>query len=247
VRFKDGTVGVYAPEGGEPVPVLDNPFASLSSGQMVMESGCVSDQTTEEKHRVLVLSVDHNGQEENELVIDSYGALSSVELPALISDVGFSPALGREPAMLMVSHLGVDGPELSRLKIRLMGSGQEPLLEEVTRDHLIGAPISVGGGDIDGDGIIDVVGLIPVTFSGETAQFYLQATLGCEHRGKRVSGLMLVGSSFGSFVNPRIWLTDFDGNGVDDIVLVKLDGHEGDSGQAYNWCVDIFLMGAEVE
>jgi hypothetical protein len=114
--------------------------------------------------------------------------------------------------------IGAEIPELSRLRLLVQTSSPNLMDWEVlSSDPILAIPSAVDAGDLDKDGLLDVVGVIPLLSTLESAQYYAQVILGQEYKGSRLSGLMLLGFSSQS---PLMEVADFDGDNIDDLAVV---------------------------
>ncbi len=110
--------------------------------------------------------------------------------------------------------LDVDGTAVTRS--RLLPLGPDLLDPEVVdADDVPTVPLSTAAGDIDGDGLLDVVVLQDFGMVDQGTQYRLLVILGATHRGERLVAL----SAPAAADSPRIHLADFDGDGVDEMLL----------------------------
>jgi hypothetical protein len=133
------------------------------------------------------------------------------------SGIRFAPAIGSTTPQLVGAHLTTQNIFIHRLQILGLDvdSGQIEL-ELVARDASPEFPQSTAAGDVDGDGLPDIVALLPFgPMSPEGSLFSLLIVLGVEHRGERVAAQ----DGVGYMANPQLWLADLDGDGIDDIIV----------------------------
>lgn len=138
-------------------------------------------------------------------------------VPALRNAIGFAPADETANERLLGTELSVDGTTISRYRFNALGSSGADT-ERVDFDQTVSLPQSIAGGNLDNDGLADVVAAVPFGISTEgRAQIRLVVAMGT----KIGSGEQrLVGLSPG-FDGERVgvWLYDFDENGVDDVLV----------------------------
>jgi hypothetical protein len=204
-----GDLGAVVVSLEDAQPVVDSPLARMAAQGSRVVSGCVSDQTGQQRR---VVAVDRGGG--GWLIGAQVGeALLELEISAPLATLGFAPPCGDEPATLLLGKLGASGPEISASRLAFQPGSTTLALDLLRRVELVAAADSVAGGDMDGDGKIDVVGLFLLRNAAQSYASYAQATLGVEHRGQAISGLFPVG---GAATPPRLWMQDFNGDGVDD-------------------------------
>jgi hypothetical protein len=227
VSFQDGAYAVYSRWGG--APIQQNPFEGLPSPGPGYLSGCVADQSGSE-HRLLVGS---QGPSDWRLFVEFEMSPLLFTWRAMWSGVNFAPAVGSEPGTLLVARLGADSPEVSRLRILTLPGVADIELEEVDSVPMMAMPETFAAGDMDGDDRVDVVGVFPLRSISGTEEYYAQAVLGLTHRGKPVSGMLPLGYSQ---LPPRAWMADFDGNGVDDLVVLRMEECENGNNDCQEIC-----------
>ncbi|HTM23462.1 MAG TPA: hypothetical protein VL172_23225 [Kofleriaceae bacterium] len=210
VSFSDDTLELF--DAGRNV-VSDATFTDLPSGARIAGSGCVSATGDADLHRTIAYS---SGTAKLEIRTDLDGGRSG-QLAALAQGVGFAPPLGGE-AHLLASEVEVDGVRLSRWRLVPLG-GDQLELEKVTDDGSVAPPLSTRGGDIDGDGQVDVVALLNFGDRDAATLFRVRVTLAVPHQGGRLSGL----SQSEALSKPRLLLHDFDGDAIDDVLIAAPD------------------------
>ncbi len=219
VGFGDGSLWVYSPDG-HVLNDENNPFSELDSPGPGFRSGCVADQT-DQAHRLLIGP--DNDQTRWKIHMEFNLQALSFTWQATWSGVDFCPAVGSEPAMLLVSRLGANSPEISRLRIRNLPGTVGINLEEVSSVSILAVPEAIAAGDMDGDGKADVVGLFPLRNTGGYEGYFAQTVLGFEYRNKPISGMLPIGPAQEP---PKLWLADIDNNGLDDLAVLRVTSCE---------------------
>jgi hypothetical protein len=157
--------------------------------------------------------------------------------------VGFAAAVEEDPGMLLLGRLGVESPEIAVARILFRAGSSTLQFEEVDLQPLFLTPEVIGGGALDSDVRQDLVGLFTLRAPGGLLQYFAQSVLGVQHRGRSISGMMPLGASIEA---PRLWLKDFDGDGVTDWAVWRiLSGANGTGNdqclaaceEAYRACV----------
>ena len=116
--------------------------------------------------------------------------------------------------LLIGPRVTIEGSAIARYQLVKIGS-DEVDLDLVAEDAAPTLFYSAPGGDVDGDGLADVVALLDFGGSDGITQYRLLVALGRTHRDQRIVGL----SGANSAQLPRLLLADFDGNGADDVVV----------------------------
>jgi len=207
VAFADDSFAVYDADRN---PVV-SPFDDEPPGNRIAGSGCVS-ATTGDLHRTVVFST---GMAQQTVVADM-DVPRHGNLIALGLGVGFAPVVGDGEAALLAGAIDVSGVSIGRWRLApLAGANLE--LEEITADDAAAPPASAWGGDLDGDGELDVAALLTLGERDGTSQFRVMVSLSVDHLGGRLVGL----SATSEAVRPRLLLRDFDGDGIDDVLIVS--------------------------
>ena len=152
-----------------------------------------------------------------------------------------------EASRVLLGRFGSESPEVARFGLFYQEDVEEGiLLSLLTQDPLLTVPAHIVAGDIDGNQIAqmrrDIIGVFTNDDSpGYSMQreFFAHVILGSDYQDKRLSGVMLLGSLPTIQVpnNPLMWLIDCDQNGIDDLVVFKIENiHYGQYGyQIYEY------------
>ncbi|MCC7381071.1 MAG: hypothetical protein IT384_04540 [Deltaproteobacteria bacterium] len=221
VNFDDGVPAVYNELGQL---VATHPL----NGQLdlfAVASGCVGTQEAQ-PIRAVILAI--SGY--LDLLIFAQNEVPTYRLGswiALGTGIGFSrPTAGAKPIMLG-TQLNLDDVIISRASFVLGQVGTPDQLRAVNLGHdpVPLAPQITAGGEVDGDGRLDVVSLLFA--SGGPSQpdrYQVWSILGLETSGRRIAGPLVpdVGLE-----RPFLGLADFDGDQIDDVVLGERPGVTG--------------------
>ena len=143
-------------------------------------------------------------------------ALSMGDLSGLAASVSFESQRLAVAPHLLVTQLSAHESAISRNHV--LNIDEDPIsFERVAADSLGGASFELASGDIDGDGLLDVMALMGIGTPqpGVTPQALI-TVLGVEHEGERIAASWFVGE----FDRPELWVQDFDGDGYDDILII---------------------------
>jgi hypothetical protein len=191
-------------------PVVSPLAAAADPLWRLIGAGCVAGPT--DPVRAVVYS---QGQFIQQIVADMDGVRSG-PWAALPFGVGFLPAVGDGEALLLGPTLKIDGTSIARVRLA-PSTGDRLVPELVAEDDSTSFAISTAGGDVDGDGVGDVVSVLTFGDSelGDGVNFRLLVSLGVAHRGGRLVGLS------GALVAraPAVIIHDFDEDGVDDVLV----------------------------
>lgn len=127
--------------------------------------------------------------------------------------------LGRESELgdsqLLLGELTNEGPTVGRYNVQLLGGSG--LTGDLTgEDPLPSIALETAGGDVDGDGIADVVSLLAVGQGDSGGGFLLHASLGLPGTDDRLRAFIPNAIELRS---ARLRVADINGDGVDDIIL----------------------------
>jgi len=173
-----------------------------------LATGCIAG-TSDASHRTIVFKQG-----------DKIGFAAQMDMirlgmiPIAAGGIGFTRAVGNDTPRLLATELSLNGTTLRRLRLATFGA-EGALTEIADEDPTPVVPMSTAGGDVDGDGLTDVVALIGLATPRAEVRFRVLIALGIEVDGERIVGL----SEEFSMESPRLRLYDFDGDGDDDILL----------------------------
>jgi hypothetical protein len=199
-----GVVGIYDAEG----QAVD----AITRDLGVLASGCVSDQDGR-LSRLLVVE----GAEVGLQLSTRIGATHLFrDWLAVNVGMGFAPPLAGAPGLLLGVQLSVNDFVVSR--VSLVRGVDAFDFETVGLDSPPEIPFATEGGDLDGDGVLDVVALFRRRAApGDPARYALWVVSGREHRGRRIAGEALVGEA--GFRAPTLMLLDLDGDGAEEVLV----------------------------
>ncbi len=182
----------------------------------VLATGCVDDQNGA-PIRTLVID---GGAQAGLAVVGEVRPNEYVTRPwvAIGSGTAFSQPVGNAGRLLLGTQLNVNDFIVSRASWRREGETVQLQVEGL--DSPPGVPVVNQGGDIDGDGALDVVSLFNVqTTPGTPVRWSLWAALGQTRRGQRLSGTYEFPADIEA--NPTLMVLDMDGDGVDDLIFAE--------------------------
>lgn len=182
----------------------------------VLSSGCVDDQ---DGVAIRTLVIDGGAQVglavAAEVSPDMYVTRSWV---AVGSGTAFSSPVGDSGHLLLGTQLNVNDFVVSRARWQRAGESVELSMQGLDSPPEI--PIVNQAGDIDGDQTLDVLSLFRApSVNGSPARWAIWGVLGKTHRDVRMSGTFDLGDA--RRANPTLKVMDFDGDGVDDLVLAE--------------------------
>lgn len=202
--FTDDSVRTFGPGGA----AADSPFDDEPATSRLLATGCAA-AADGEIYRVAAYG-ENTLQVRLVAEMDEPRSGNATLLPA---GIGFTPALG-DPPYLLGTELSISGTEIVRY--RLLALGARILgLEEMDRDATPTVPVSTGGGDFDGDGELDIAALIQFGESDRGTQFRTLMALEVPHGSGRLLGM----SARTEARRPRTFVADFDGDGLDELVV----------------------------
>lgn len=121
------------------------------------------------------------------------------------------------PRRVLATQIELDELAMTRGLLQVVEESDRSYLRitpEVV-DRAVGFPVSLGAGDVDGDGAEDLVSFSDVSRTLDETRFGLQVVLAREHRGRRVGGSIVITAEG----TERVFVADFDRDGADDIAL----------------------------
>jgi|GEM_PF-6241372 len=192
--------------------LVNSPFDDEGILATINAAGCVSD-INGDAYPVVIFERGGALTGRTDIVADM-DAVRRGQLPNLHT-WAFTPRVGSDPAYLLGSQFAIDGSVLTRYQLSPQDQ-DKVTLATVTTDQTATPPASSAGGDVDGDGRADVVAVL--TFGQNTdgrSAYRLFVSLGYEHNGERLVGM----SAPADASRPGLWVADFDGDGVDDLLI----------------------------
>jgi hypothetical protein len=203
----DGDVSAHYNAAGsllatEPTSAIASAFAS----------GCISDQSGA-AYRTYVRTAAIGG-----LVLDVDTApmmRASVNFLALQSGLAFSPPFGGTQ-LILGTQLVFNDVVVTRGRLHTGGMALD--LDTVGSDHppTKRLPYSTTGADIDGDHQLDVVAILA---DAQLMSYTLWAAIAGEYQGARIAGELTL--PFAGLCLPLVIGGDFDGDGVDDLIVAE--------------------------
>jgi len=187
----------------------DHPLDGLTIERILLHSGCAGSPGGS-IHRVLVATADGD---KATLIADVDG-FRTTTIAANAGSIGFAPGLGTEQPVLLAERTDGTGTSLGRYLVDPNGLDRLDT-ELVTEDPLLFFPLSAAGGDLDGDGEVDVAALNFAGLSAGLLGFRFFASLGTMHRGERLSG----SGPPARAANPQLYVVDMNADGRDDVVI----------------------------
>ncbi|MEQ9502542.1 MAG: hypothetical protein RIT81_37070 [Deltaproteobacteria bacterium] len=203
-----------------------------------ISAGCVSDEKGG-LVRMLVLNQQNIGLVVAAELTPQQYALR--EWYAIASGMSFAPSINGSERLLLGTQLSVNDFVVSRLKIERTGPGAFELVM-AGLDSPPAPPVRNRGGEVDGDGTLDVISLFtrPRVDAFEPPRYAVWGVLGREARGRRVAGDFDL--PMPELVDPELLLVDIDQDGADDIVIVERSASGVLVGDAR---VEIYSMGTK--
>lgn len=180
----------------------------------VFASGCVDDQ---DGVPIRTLVID-GGDQVGLVVAAEVSPSLYVTRPwvAVGSGTAFSPPVGETGRLLLGTQLNVNDFVVSRASWTRDGEAVELRMEGLDSPPEI--PVVNRGGDVDGDGTLDVVSLFGrQTLPGGPVRWSVWGVLGQTRRGRRMSGTYELPEA--TRANPTLMVLDFDEDGVDDLLV----------------------------
>jgi hypothetical protein len=200
--------------GPDGQPVNGTAFAGLPANAttLLIDSGCAGNpagaplrtlalQQLGDLQQTLLAAVDQNGLHQKVLRSNPFS-------------VGFARSVGGQPPYFLAHDIEIDGTSIARYQLEpTSNGGLAP--ELVDQDPIPGIPVSSQGGDMDGDGKLDVAALMAIGVDPSGTVYHFFVTLGVEQRGARLAGAAPPSRDRG----PQLFLYDFDGDGRDDVLI----------------------------
>ena len=147
-------------------------------------------------------------------------------LPTGRRGIAFTPALDGSGPYLLSNRLEADGESIARYSL-VRGPGEQLALDVELEDEVAGASLATAGGDFDGDGRLDITGLILIS-APDRATVHVFVALGETLEGARLSGLstaIAIGlPDTQRFSDSQLHTADLDGDGFDELIIARRDG-----------------------
>lgn len=208
VTYAANSVGFFDLEANE--------VGGFSNNLEVLATGCVDDQ---DGAPIRTLVID-GGAQAGLSVVGEVRPNVYLTRPwvAIGSGTAFSPPVGNAGRLLLGTQLNVNDFIVSRASWRREGETVELQVEGL--DSPPGVPVVNQGGDIDGDGALDVVSLFNVqAMPGAPIRWSLWGALGQTRKGQRLSGTYEFPNDVKA--NPTLMVLDLDGDSVDDLIFAE--------------------------
>lgn len=179
----------------------------------VVSSGCVA---TDGNDEIRTLVIDGGAAVGLLLAAEVEPAMYTVDpWIAVPSGTDFTPRVGDSPPLLLGTQVSINDFVISRAS--WSRQGDQVALVPAGVDSPPDLPIDNAGGDIDGDGKLDIVALLEVPTEDQTERYALYASLGAELNGRAIDAVF----DLPQLRQPTLHVLDFDGDGVDDILLAE--------------------------
>jgi len=212
-------LGVYripTEDGATAVRVQSGPFAPIQG--LVGGSGCVSDGAGGERRVVL-----HTFEGAHRMTVADVVGPGSCRFTDWTSPPLATPTVATTSAVerhlvYAVVKAGVGDLELHAARLDLTGGGCRPLATII--ESLPSLPVAVQSGDMDGDGLLDlvaVIGSVGIGPSGLVFNERVWASLGVEHNGTRLTGTSVM---LQDLLVTQLRIYDADGDGLDDVMMI---------------------------
>lgn len=207
VAFTDG-LGAFDATGA----TVASPFLGAMPATRLVAGGCASghDGTP---YRTLVFAESGLSQRLLALVGDT---VREGTFPAAAIGIGFARAVGDAPPTMLGNVFNENGVAIARAALTPIGTQG---LDVVTtdRDDSPTLALSTGGGDFDGDGLLDVAALLDFGNEEGRTQARILVSLGATWRGERIRAV----TQPTELPNPRLLVADADADGDDDLVVIS--------------------------
>ena len=232
VAFKSGKLRIYSEEAGLVFDDFPGRYDSVTA------AGCVSDGSSingslmagvPRARRAFVAATDEALMQR--LVVEIRPLFfREQDWAAFARGVSFARSVGGGPRLLIGSQLVVNDPVVSQAFLQTNGS--EFSLTARATDRAPTPPIRTNAGDIDGDGGLDVVGVVEQVDAEGDRRYGLWSVLGATFGDKRLAGEVpltqaLTKPTTATFVEPELLVIDLDQDGRDDIVVAEGSADDG--------------------
>lgn len=203
-------------EPGEPLDLAGGPFdAEVAS---VLTRGGCADSLDGPRPTVVFAAGRATGPVFTPLVVgllDEQAARAGL-LQAGATAIWLRRSSASGPAPMVVGEITAQGPALTRL--RLFPIGPRGLLGiPVGSEPMPSLVLETASGDVDGDGLADLVSLMPAGASGDGNAVAVHVSLALPDTEERLSGTL--SAPLAGVAAPRLRVFDIDGDGIDDIVV----------------------------
>jgi hypothetical protein len=207
------------PSGGGPAAMGPYSIPQDQGAFELLASGCVSDQNMTQR-RMWLLGGTGFGLTALLAGPDVQKLLAAAWL-AIPEGLAFSPAIG-DQRLVFGTQLSMNDIVVSRATADVESNSLK--LDIIGSDAVPGLPLFTAAGDIDGDGVVDVVSLIqrPQAMNSMTTQHAMWAALGRQHDNKRIRGDVDLADT--NLRSPQLLVVDLDGDNVDDIFVGEVVG-----------------------
>jgi hypothetical protein len=183
----------------------------------LLAAGCIRGGDEVFRAAVYLARPDGGEVERPIIAVESAGAQPTVVTSAIARGLSFSPVGGEGP-FLLSNRFELDGSSVARYTVVPLASAPT-FLDQQAEDETAGLAESTAAGDFDGDGLLDVAALLLVPTGeerGSVIRFFI--VLGKTVEEERLVGLGVTGLADDE-VTPHLVAADFDGDGVDELVV----------------------------
>jgi len=192
-------------DGGRPTDVRE-----------LLATGCV--RGLEKTYRAAVYAVDPAVSPRPLLAIDAADTEPAPVNSFTERGLAFTPALASgDGPFLLANRFETDGTSIARYTV-VPVDGAPTFLDQRDEDEIAGLAESSAGGDLDGDGLLDVASMVSVPLGDGRVAFRFFVALGRVVEEQRLFGLGATGIDDPDFA-PLLLAADFDRDGYDDLFL----------------------------